>query len=479
MPLSLRTRLTLWYAVILLFILLVFGAILEVAAKAAINGGVDYELQIRLEGLQSFMQYQMPRYPRARLPHQFEEHSSLLPGGETMQIADKSGNWVFQSETIRSLRLPAANERTPSRATTLVLGGVPVRVRSAVVRVSGEPYYVQLAAIMSASYLALDRFRRLLLALIPLMVLAASVGGYWLSTRALTPVGKIIDDARSITLQNISRRLPVPSTNDELRRLAETLNEMMQRLESAFRRITQFTADASHELRAPIALIRATAEVALLAPRDGESYRNALVDILMEGERTTKLIENLLTLARADAGSSQLTMTPIDLGEPLRDACRQGIILAEAKKVHFSKKAPEDVAPVLGDSDALRRLFLTLLDNAVKYTPRGGSVEVELAINGKQIEVIVRDSGIGIAAEDLDHIFERFYRADKARQRDSGGAGLGLSIARWIADTHSAEIEVQSKMNSGSAFCVRFPRAGFSQQQDKPLHCPSGYAASD
>jgi heavy metal sensor kinase len=375
-----------------------------------------------------------------------------------MQIADSAGNWIFQSDTIRSLHLPAADENAPGHATTLIIRGTPVRVRSAVVRVNGEPYYVQLATIMSASYVALDRFRRRLLALIPLMVVAAFAGGYWLSTRALAPVDKIIEDARSITLQSIARRLPVPPTNDELQRLAENLNEMMQRLEGAFRRITQFTADASHELRAPMAFIRTTAEVALLAPRSSESYRSALVDILAEGEWMTKLIDDLLTLARADAGSSELTLSPIDLCKPLREACREASVLAERKNIHFREDLPQCEASAWGDADALRRLFLILLDNAVKYTSSEGSVEVGLAVSQTGSEVLIRDSGVGIAVEDLDHIFERFYRADKARQRDSGGVGLGLSIARWIADAHSAQILVESRLNSGSTFRVRFPK---------------------
>ncbi|HKE28242.1 MAG TPA: ATP-binding protein [Bryobacteraceae bacterium] len=449
---------TLWYSAILLIILLIFGAIVDAAVRAAINGGVDYDLQVRLEGLESFMLNQIPRFPRARLPHQFEEHSVLRPGGETMQIADSSGNCIFQSDTIRSLHLPAVDENAPGHAKTLIVQGVPVRVRSAVVRVNGEPYYVQLATLMSASYVALDRFRLRLLALIPLMVVVSLAGGYWLSSRALAPVDKIIEDAQSITLQSIARRLPVPRTNDELQRLAETLNEMMQRLEGAFRRITQFTADASHELRAPMAFIRTTAEVALLAPRSSESYRSALADILEEGEWMTKLIDDLLTLARADAGSSELTLSQVDLCKPLREACRAASVLAERKKIRFCEDLPQVEASALGDADALRRLFVILLDNAVKYTPSKGSVEVGLAVTKACSEVLIRDSGVGIAVQDIDHIFERFYRADKARQRDSGGVGLGLSIARWIADVHSAQILVESKLNSGSTFRVRFPK---------------------
>jgi len=287
-----------------------------------------------------------------------------------------------------------------------------------------------------------------------------------LSRKALAPVDALIRDARSITAQNISHRLPVPGTRGELQRLAETLNEMMERLESAFRRITQFTADASHELRAPVALIRATAEVALLEQRrDGESYRSALTDILIESERTTKLIENLLTLARADAGSSRITLLQIDLSEPLQEACRQGSVLAEGKNIHFSKFIPASEAPTVGDAEALRRLFLTLIDNAVKYTPADGSVEVALLAHPTGTVVRIRDSGIGIAPEDLDHIFERFYRADRARHRDSGGTGLGLSIARWIAEVHSAQIFVESKPSHGSTFLVRFPSRGHAQVQ--------------
>jgi heavy metal sensor kinase len=460
MSLSIRTRLTLSYAAILLVILLIFGATVEFGVRRAIVAGVDSDLQIRLNGLESFLQDRVRRFPKARLAHQFEEHSALRPGGETIQISDQSGAWIFQSETIRSLHLPMAQGIPPTRPATLVVQGVPVRVLTAAVRVNGELYYVQLATTLSVSYLALDRFRRLMLALIPVMVLAASAGGYWLSRRALAPVDEIIEDARSITLQNISRRLPVPSTRDELQRLAETLNEMMQRLELAFQRIRQFTADASHELRAPIALIRGTAEVALLERRDGKMYRSALSEILLEAERTTKLIEDLLALARADSGSSQPALAPIDLIEPLRDACLQGSLLAGDKRVRFAQRIPEGRVPALGDVDALRRLFLSFIDNAVKYTPAGGTVEVELASLATETEVTVRDSGIGIAAEDLDHIFERFYRADKARQRDSGGAGLGLSIASWIADAHFARIQVESKLNSGSSFRVRFPKPG-------------------
>jgi heavy metal sensor kinase len=462
--LSIRTRLTLSFAAILLVILLILGIVVDVGVQTAIHAGVDYDLQVRLKGLESFLQDRVRRFPRERLNHQFSEHSALRPGGDTFQVSDQSG-WIYQSENIRSLHLPMEHGGAPAGPVTRVLVNVPVRVLATVVQVNGQPYYVQLATTLSVPYLAMDRFRRLMLALIPVMLLAASAGGFWQSRRALVPVDRIIEEARSITLQNISRRLPVPSTKDELQRLAHTLNDMMERLELAFQRIAQFTADASHELRAPIALIRGTAEVALIERRDVKTYRAALSDILAEAERTTKLIEDLLALARADAGSSHPILVPIDLTEQLRTACQQGATLAGAKRIRFLQSIPEAGAPALGDADTVRRLFLTLIDNAVKYTPSGGMVEVELALRPVQTEVIVRDSGIGMADEDLDRIFERFYRADKARQRDSGGVGLGLSIARWIADAHFAQIQVESKLNSGSTFRVLFPKPEFASSQ--------------
>jgi heavy metal sensor kinase len=462
--LSIRTRLTLSYAAILLVILLILGIVVDAGVQAAIHAGVDYDLQIRRQGLESFLRDRVRRFPRERLNHQFSEHSALRPGGDTFQVSDQSG-WIYQSENIRSLHLPMEHGGSPAGPVTRVLANIPVRVLAAVVQVNGRLYYVQLATTLSVPYLAMDRFRRLMLALIPVMLLAASAGGFWQSRRALAPVDRIIEEARSITLQNISRRLPVPPTKDELQRLAHTLNDMMERLELAFQRIVQFTADASHELRAPIALIRGTAEVALLEPRDVKSYRAALSDILTEAERTTRLIENLLALARADAGSSQPALVAIDLTEQLRTVCRQGALLAGTKRIRFSERIPQAGAPALGDADTVRRLFFTLIDNAVKYTPPGGLVEVELAVGPSQTEVTVRDSGIGMADEDLDRIFERFYRADKARQRDSGGVGLGLSIARWIADAHSAEIQVESKLNSGSTFRVLFPKPEFASSR--------------
>jgi heavy metal sensor kinase len=279
-----------------------------------------------------------------------------------------------------------------------------------------------------------------------------------MSRRALEPVDRITGMAGRIGAQDLAERLPLRGANDELDRLSETLNAMFGRLESAFQRITQFTADASHELRTPVAVIRTTAELTRSKPRSDAEYCAALDRILAESERTTRLIEDLLLLARADSASDAAVLAPVDLPALVRDTCADAAVLAEAAGVRLLIDSSGD-CQVAGDEDHLRRLLLVLLDNAIQYTPAGGeirvSVEVERA-GGAVIEV--RDTGIGIAPEDLPHIFERFYRASKDRSRKTGGAGLGLSIAQWIAHRHGGKIVVESTLGTGSSFRVELPR---------------------
>jgi signal transduction histidine kinase len=273
---------------------------------------------------------------------------------------------------------------------------------------------------------------------------------------------RIIETAEHIGVNNLSQRLEVPHARDELRRLTEALNAMLERIDSSFKRITQFTADASHDLRTPISVIRTVAEVTLRRPRSGEQYVEALSNVLRTSEQTTCLLDNLLTLAHADAGAAGMELHLIDLEPHVRKAQERAILLAADKSLDISVRTPGCAVWVRADAIAIDRLLLILLDNAVKYTPDGGYCEIELIMESaasREVQIVVRDSGIGISADELALIFERSYRSDRARSRETGGAGLGLAIARWITEMHGGTISAESVMGSGSVFCVSLPAA--------------------
>jgi signal transduction histidine kinase len=272
----------------------------------------------------------------------------------------------------------------------------------------------------------------------------------------LNPVDRITTAAESISISNLSDRLEVPNTSDELQRLSETLNRMLSRLNSAVQRISQFTEDASHELRAPISLIRTTAELAVHHQRTNDEYHEDMVQILGESERTSKLIDSLLLLARADAGGAELQHELTDVSTSVRGALDQARTLAAEKRIELAAEFDDPVV-VRGDGEALRRLSFILIDNAIKYSAQGGRVQVGLGAVDGQAVISVSDSGIGISESDLPHVFDRFWRADKVRSRGTGGAGLGLSIARWIVEQHQGSIQVQSTPGQGSNFRVMIP----------------------
>jgi heavy metal sensor kinase len=303
----------------------------------------------------------------------------------------------------------------------------------------------------------LRSFRRnLLLSAFIILLLAAGVG-FWLSRRALAPVDAITRTARNINAGNLNSRLEKLNTGDELQRLSDTLNEMLARIDAAFQRVSQFTADASHELRTPISLMRTEAEIALRKSRDQGEYQEALHHILLEAERTSALIEKLLSLARADAGRESLALRRLDLQQIAQAVAadwRQAIL---ASHHNFVENLGSKALFIDADRTSLVRLLNILLDNAVKYTPPNGSIELGLVEENGQAVLAVKDSGIGISDDDQPKIFERFYRADKARSRELGGAGLGLAIAHWIVGQHKGAISVDSSLGEGSLFIVRLP----------------------
>jgi heavy metal sensor kinase len=452
-----RLRLTGWYFIVLAVILSLFGLTAYLAMRNSVYQTVDEELRDRADGVRRLIE-RASAYGPEDLHNELREHSELQAGA-LLQVSDQQGNWVYRSSSISFYEIPRPTKA--SNAPSLYLAGdVPVRVLNTEVQAANQSFVVQVAAPLDEFYGALRRFETVLLVSIPVFFLSAAAGGYWMSARALEPVDQITRTARTISARSLSNRLEVPQTHDELQRLSETLNGMLERLEAAFRQITQFTADASHELRTPISLMRTGAEIALSKPRSAEEYREAFEEVYSELEKTSELVEKLMLLARADYGAEVLKFATIDLAEIIRETCHQGRTLSESKQVDFREQIPEEAIWVKGDRNALRRLFLILIDNAVKYTPPDGRVEVAvLTGNDGSAWVAIRDTGIGIASEDLPHIFERFYRADKARSEESEGVGLGLSIGHWIVEAHAGEVEVESSPGSGSTFRVRLPLA--------------------
>jgi len=452
---GIRLRLTAWYSLILVLSLCLFGGGAYFAMKGSIRATVNAELRQRLEGVRQIIDEDAPHGPAA-LEDELREYADGLGQGGLVRVADAAGHAFYASRGLETAPENISGKKA-SLPFRIEINGEEFRVLRETIQVAGVPYDVTVGNSIKDFDRALARFRLTLYAAVPVFLLVAALGGYWISRSALAPVDEITKAARSIGAQDLARRLTVPRTGDELERLASTLNEMLARLDASFQRITQFTADASHELRTPVSVMRTSAELALRKPRSDSEYRESLSQILHESEKVSQLIEQLLLLARADASSASIPMQRIDVAVPLREACLQARPAAEAKQIAFRENLSSQACSVVGDAVSLERLFRILLDNAVKYTPSGGQVEVRLSAQDSFAIAEVRDTGIGIFPEDMPHIFDRFYRADRARTRESGGIGLGLAIGRWIAEAHHGEIRVESGPSQGSTFQARFP----------------------
>ena len=454
-----RIRLTAWYLTVLCFCLAILGTVIFLGARESVANIIDSDLRARMAATRSFMGQHIPSDSPTELQDEFQEFSASQPGGALLQIKGESGDWVFQSLSMQRYGIAIPSPSEASQISTDMQKGHALRIITDSVIVNGKRLVVQIATDTTSFTLVLQRLKWLLLISTPLAIGLALAGGYWLSSRALFPVRRITEAARSIGGNDLSCRLDPPQTADELQFLAETLNAMLARIESSFKQMTQFTADASHELRTPVAIIRTTAEIALRQKRDEGAYRKALQEILEEAERTSSLIDDLLTLARADSATEQLALSPTNVAGVIEIAFSKTKFLASEKGVSVSLDLAHRSAWIEGNQEALVRLFLVLFDNVIKYTPAGGQVSAVFYVAEGVAVFRIQDSGIGIPAQYLPHIFERFYRADQARSRKHGGFGLGLAIAKWIGDAHAAQIQVQSAAGQGSVFTVEFQHA--------------------
>lgn len=316
---------------------------------------------------------------------------------------------------------------------------------------------LQVARDEQETELALRQLVTLMAIAIPTTLVLAVAGGLFLAARALDPIDRITRTAAQISAESLERRLGLPG-QDEVGRLAATFDRMLDRLEAAFQRQRQFTADASHERRTPLTLLTSTADVALERPRSAAAYREVIASMREDARRMNQLLGELLTLARADAGQELIDRESLDLATLASEIVLVLQPLAQSRAVQLVSLAPASVT-IVGDQTRLTQLLTNLVDNGLKYTSPGGTVTVSVERESDQAVLRVADTGSGIADEHLPHLFERFYRVDKARSRAEGGAGLGLAICQWIVQVHGGDITVASELGRGTTFTVRLPAA--------------------
>lgn len=463
---TVRGRLTLWYVSVLALILVAFGVAVYVMLSRALYRRVDEALRSTLE------------ISITSLTHDAQEGQSIQSAAQStaaelshpqqaMMIFDGEGRLLAEHpyEEGLHIRLPDLGAIPADEVYLYTVAGeskADDRHRLAVRRVrilpADTPYIILTSQPLEAVEDELESLREILYFATPAALLLAGLGGWFLARQGLAPVAAMAKSARQIGAGNLDRQLPVADPRDELGQLATTFNELLARLDGAFGEQRRFMADASHELRTPLSVMSTAADVTLKkGHREEAEYREALQMVAEQTRRLSRIVKDMFTLARADAGRYPLRKQTLYLNDLLREVGRAGEMLASGKEVTVKlSNVPE--AAFHGDEDLLRRMILNLVDNAVKFTPAGGSVQLGLERRGSEYLLSVSDTGPGITAEAREHLFERFYRADKARSRaDDGGAGLGLAIARWIAQAHDGDLELLDSDGTGATFVARLP----------------------
>ncbi len=476
---TIRRRLTVWYTVALTVTVVAFGTLLYLERRQSSLRELDQRLLLEADLAERWLTESYSVL--GRIVTTAGGRPALDPGisayleavRDYLMVVDTTGLVLALSEEARGLpatdlqRLSRVLDslRLPKASATLDLGPplgpvryVAVRVEAAGPEVGGV---LVATSISQAAFGPADLLRSMLL-IAPVILIGAVVVGHWLAGTSLRPVQGIMDEVEAITDgRSLHRRLAVPISGDEVARLALTVNGMLSRLEQSFASLHRFTADASHELKTPLMVLRAGVERALVHPGVPAEILQSLDETLAQINQMSEMVENLLTLARADEGRAPLAVEEADLGELLGDVAETAGMLGESAGIGVTSEIPPSPVRLAVDRHRIKEMLLNLVTNAIKYTPQGGSVSLSLSEEDDAVVMSVRDSGIGIAPGDLPHIFERFWRADPARSRtgDRPGTGLGLAITKWIAEAHGGTITVQSRPGRGTAFVVRLPKS--------------------
>jgi heavy metal sensor kinase len=445
---SVRLRLSLWYVAVLTAIIFVFALGIYFFVRASLLRHIDNHLDRDFDTVVR-MARQGPEELKALTRH---GNVFLFRVAEGSAVRVETEGWARAG-----LGLGLAGLRSASSSSVRAPDGQPYRVKALTITSAGAPLLIAVAHEEQTFGQSMHSLTMILLLGIPAALILAVGGGYFLAGRALSPIGAMAAKAREITAERLSERLPVENPHDEFGRLAMVFNETFLRLEDSFARLRRFTADASHELRTPLTAIRSVGEVGMHENMDAASCREVIGSMLEETDRLTKLVDSLLTLSRADAGTVPFRKEGVDLAGLAFEVSECLQVLAEEKEQSLTVAAPAPVS-VEGDRATLRQALINLLDNAIKFTPAGGKVEISVRTTpGGEAVLAVSDDGPGIAGEHREKIYERFYRVDEGRSREVGGAGLGLSIVKWAVENNGGRIELDSAADRGSTFRVVFP----------------------
>ena len=458
MTLSIRTRLTIWYAALVAIILAFLGVSVLFAALWGLRKAADQELTSGIDGVAAFLNHKLAIHEMNNLNEELREHSALLPRGKMFRVSSLNGSVVYQPDAMAVVTsIPPQSDRL--RKENIVVQGRSYRTISRFATVGPYTFLIQVAVDQTEYRELTTGLAWILILSVPLAGWLAAFAGYWMSGRALYPIHQITEAANSIDGRSLSRRLPLSGTDDELDRLSATINHMLSRIATSYERIAQFTADASHELRTPVAIIRSNAELLLMARDNSPGVERGLTDILAESTYMTQLIGDLLTLARSGSEDASIPMELLELNESVRTILDRARSLAMTRNITLEYLPHDQVVPLLGSQTMVERILMILIDNAVRYTPSGGKIWIETWVAPELCGFIVRDSGIGIARNHHEHIFERFFRVDSTRTPRDGGSGLGLSIAKSLIELHGGTIHLESEIGEGSSFKASFRRA--------------------
>lgn len=462
---ALHVRLILWHTLLVAAITLVFGAYTYFSMSRYLVSSLDDTLLRRARQIAADAGGRLGEAANETLIGQIEMLYAPEANDRFIRLTRGDGSVLYTSGTPRDLSfdpslVAAVNDSVRAHRGEDALGDHRLRIAAVVVPRPGtaQKLIVEVGQSDSQIQNELDGLAKTLLIGLPIPLLLAGWGAYLLVERALSPVTRIMDAAEDITLHNLSRRLPVPATGDKLEHLTRALNGMIARLDESFQQASRFTADASHELRTPLTIMRGELESILQQKHLPEDLREGVAAVLEETERLAHITEGLLAIARLEAGEAKIAQCTFDLGALAVATAEQMQLLADEKSIALRVSAGESVL-VDGDPARIKQVIVNLLDNAVKYTPAEGAVDLRVRTAGEDALLEVEDTGIGIEEQHLPHIFERFYRADKMRSRAQGGTGLGLAIVRSICVAHNGDVGVKSKPGKGSLISVRLPLA--------------------